>query len=338
MNGTANTEGRRNKRILSIDGGGILGTFPAAFLAGLEGNLDRPIGDYFDLIVGTSTGGIIATGLAHGMKASKVLEFYEKEGPSIFFDDHRGIARWFFRAMRELRHSWVSKYDPGRLEGALRGAFKETRLGDLQRRLVLPAWNPDIQRVYIYKTPHHPRLQFDRHVSLVDATMATASAPTYFPQHKTKQNVGLIDGGVWANNPIAVAVVEAITLLGWDPKSLDVLSLGCLDEIYRTPTNPGWGRLNKGLITLFMDGQKHGAMGMAKLLTGHGHERNAIYRITQTAPRDHFKLDDTASIGTLAGLGYAKAREQFPHLQKVFFDQPTADFQPSPPSTPEAAT
>jgi uncharacterized protein len=337
MNDSASDETPRNRRILSIDGGGILGTFPAAFLAGLEGNLNRPIGDYFDLLVGTSTGGIIATGLAHGMRAAEVLKFYEEQGPSIFFDNHRGIARRLFRTLREIRHVGVSKYDSIRLENSLRAAFVETKIGDLKRRLVLPAWNPDLQRVYIYKTPHHPRLQFDRHVSLVDATMATASAPTFFPQHFTEQNVGLIDGGVWANNPIAVAVVEAISLLGWDAKSLDVLSLGCLDEIYRIPINPGWGRLNKDLISLFMDGQKHGAMGMAKLLTGHGHERNAIHRITHTVLKDQFKLDDTSSIRTLKGLGLARAREQLPHLQKVFFDRPAEGFQPFPSSATGAA-
>jgi patatin-like phospholipase/acyl hydrolase len=65
------------KRILSIDGGGIRGTFPAAFLASLEADLDRPIGEYFDLIAGTSTGGIIAIGLAMGLPAKDILALYE---------------------------------------------------------------------------------------------------------------------------------------------------------------------------------------------------------------------------------------------------------------------
>ncbi len=72
------------RRILCIDGGGIKGTQPAAFLAGLEEDLDEPIGRYFDLIAGTSTGGILAIGLALGIPAKTLLELYENRGPTIF--------------------------------------------------------------------------------------------------------------------------------------------------------------------------------------------------------------------------------------------------------------
>ena len=72
------------RRILCIDGGGILGTFPAAFLAAIESELDRPISDYFDLIAGTSTGGILGIGLGMGLKASDILDLYENRGPEIF--------------------------------------------------------------------------------------------------------------------------------------------------------------------------------------------------------------------------------------------------------------
>ena len=84
------------KRILTIDGGGIRGTFPAAFLANLEQDLEHPIGRYFDLISGTSTGGIIAIGLALGMTATAILELYENKGPAIFAPDairSAGLAR-----------------------------------------------------------------------------------------------------------------------------------------------------------------------------------------------------------------------------------------------------
>lgn len=77
-------EASRVRRILSIDGGGVLGTFPASFLAELEEKIDKPIGSYFDLIVGTSTGGIIAIALGLGHKASEILELYEQHGPRIF--------------------------------------------------------------------------------------------------------------------------------------------------------------------------------------------------------------------------------------------------------------
>ncbi|MEZ0115142.1 patatin-like phospholipase/acyl hydrolase [Catenulispora sp. EB89] len=77
------------RKILSIDGGGIKGVFPAAFLAGVEESVEAPIGDYFDLIVGTSTGGIIAIGLGLGLSAQEILAFYETHGPKIFSGNRR---------------------------------------------------------------------------------------------------------------------------------------------------------------------------------------------------------------------------------------------------------
>ncbi len=71
-----------------------------------------------------------------------------------------------------------------------------------------------MRSVYIYKTAHHPRLKTDYRSPAVDAALATAAAPTYFRQHITQHDVGLLDGGVWANNPVAIAVVEAIGVLG----------------------------------------------------------------------------------------------------------------------------
>ena len=72
------------RRILSIDGGGIKGVFPASFLATVENSIEGQLADYFDLIVGTSTGGIIALGLGLGLSASDILRFYEDSGPEIF--------------------------------------------------------------------------------------------------------------------------------------------------------------------------------------------------------------------------------------------------------------
>ncbi len=78
------------------------------------------------------------------------------------------------------------------------------------------------------------RIQTDNRSFAVDAALATAAAPTYFRQHITQHDVGLLDGGVWANNPVAIAAVEAIGVLGWPRESLHILSLGCLEETYRS--------------------------------------------------------------------------------------------------------
>lgn len=316
------------RRILCIDGGGILGTFPAAFLAELEQHLDHPIGSYFDLIAGTSTGGILAIGLSLGLPASDLLELYEKRGPEIFGEDHGVLANFLYRKLRDIRWVYRRKHDSDALRTVLQEVLGDKRIGEAKTRLVVPAWNPVAQSVYIYKTAHHPRLKTDYKSHAVDAALATSAAPTYFQHHITRHDVGLLDGGIWANNPVAIAAVEAITLLEWPRESLHILSLGCLEETYTIPKWAGLGTLGSKIVKLFMDGQSHGAMGIAKLLTGHEHDRTAIYRINHMVPYNAYKMDDTRVIQDLKGLGHSKARDRQPVLDPVFFDKPAEVFTP----------
>jgi patatin-like phospholipase/acyl hydrolase len=184
------------RRILTIDGGGIRGTFPAAFLANLEEDLEYPIGRYFDLISGTSTGGIIAIGLALGLSAADILKLYEDKGPAIFGQSKSGLPGWLARRYRFGKWLfWGPKYSAKPLHDALTEVLGERRLGEAETRLIIPAWHPKTQGVYIFKTAHHRRFQTDYKELAVDAAMATAAAPTYFAQHITANDVGLADGG-----------------------------------------------------------------------------------------------------------------------------------------------
>ena len=329
MNGVKkeNTETAK-KRILCIDGGGVLGTFPAAFLAELEKHLDRPIGKYFDLIAGSSTGGIIALGLGMGIPASELLNFYENRSCQVFGKNHGLFLDFLLRKIRGVKWCFLGKYNSESLRTVLHEVLGEKRLGEAKTRLVIPAWNPATNSVYIYKTAHHPRLKTDYESSAVDVAMATSATPSYFKQHITQHGVGLIDGGIWANNPVAIAVVEAISLLNWPRESLRILSLGCLEEIYNLPKHAGLGTLNSKIINLFMDGQSQGALGIAKLLTEHDHERTAIYRVNQAVPRNTYKMDDSRVIQDLKGLGHSKGRSWQPRLEPIFFDKPAEVFKP----------
>lgn len=318
----------RKRRILSIDGGGILGTFPAAFLASLEASLDQPIGDYFDLIVGTSTGGIIALGLGMGLSASEVLQIYEKDGAKIFGHNSNKLVNFALNKTRFIRWLCQRKYSTENLNNILLNYFGGRKLGESKYRLVIPAWNPSSRSVYIYKTAHHERLTTDYKSPTIDAALATSAAPTYFQQHLTNEGVGLIDGGIWANNPIAVAVTEAIGLLEWSASDLYVLSLGCLNQAYSIPKAGGIGTLATKLVSLFMSGQSHGAMGMAKLLTGHQYEREAIFRVDHTIPTGKYSMDSVTAISELKGLGFSIAREEMPRLKPIFFTNPADPFKP----------
>jgi hypothetical protein len=315
------------RRILCLDGGGIMGTQPASFLAALEDGLDRPIGAYFDLIAGTSTGGILAIGLALGLPARRLLQLYVERGPHIFGQAGRPLPTFLAGVWRSLRHVVAPKHDAELLRRELEVVLGQKRIGEAHTRLLVPAWDPSYRSVHIFKTAHHPRLKTDYARLAVDAAMATAAAPTYFKRHVTADQIGLLDGGVWANNPIALAVVEAISLLGWPGSSLRVLSLGCVNEVYTIGASPGWGTLARDLARLFMDGQSRGALGMAKLLTGHEYERDAIFRCCPDVAKDFFRLDDTAKLAELRGMGAAAARKERPRLEPVFLQHPAERFE-----------
>ena len=317
------------RRILTIDGGGIRGVFPAAFLAELEKDLTYPIARYFDLMAGTSTGGIIAIGLALGVPAADLKALYEEEGPSIFGQTHSGLWRMLAQGRFLSRWLWRPKYDADELRRAVERAFGMRKLGEAVTRLAIPAWHAETQRTYIFKTAHHERFDTDYKKSAVDAAMATAAPPGYLPAHVTSDGVVLVDGGLWANNPTAVAVAEAIGNLGWSAGGLRVLSLGCLDEVGVARERYGLCRLIPALSDFFLRSQSQGSLGIAQALTGHPHDREAIYRISQPAPEGRFSLDNTRRIGALVDRAVTEARQQKPVLKSKFFGVPAEDFVPS---------
>jgi uncharacterized protein len=315
-------------KILSLDGGGIRGVFPAAFLAKLEEHVDKPIGSYFDLIAGTSTGGIIAIGLGLGLSAKDILKLYEDQGPAIFDQQHGILGNFVRKRMRGALHWFGSKYSSQPLHDALAGILGERRLGESRTRLVVPAWHPMLERVYIYKTAHHPRLETDYRVGALDAAMATAAAPTFLKPHMTGDAIELVDGGVWANNPIGVATIEALGMLNWPADRLKILSIGTINDVRAPPRLKGKLSMASSLARLFMAGQSHSALGTAKIVTGDGHDHRAIWRVDQTAPAGRYTMDDAARIAEMKNRGFTEAREQLPELRRHFFDCEAEPFVP----------
>ncbi|MBL0388495.1 patatin-like phospholipase family protein [Tumebacillus sp. ITR2] len=306
------------RKILAIDGGGIKGVFPASFLASLEEKIGQNIGDYFDLIVGTSTGGIIALGLGLGMSAQELLTFYEQKGPGIFSKETR--RGWLSRAKK-------SKYDPQALQNALIESFGDQLLGECKTRVVVPSQNLIDGKIHIYKTAHHKRFVTDYKEKVVTAAMATTAAPLFFPAHVSETGVPMVDGGLGANNPVGLAVVEAIGVLGWDASDLRVLSLGCTSEPfvvdYKSSGLTTWVN-NIAIINTFMTAQSFHSLGTAMLLAG----RDNVVRISPTVPKDKFKLDGVEGIQELKALGVSEAREQFPLLSGTFFQSKAEPFEP----------
>lgn len=308
------------KRILSIDGGGIKGVFPSAFLADIEKTLPEPIYSYFDLIVGTSTGGIIALGLALGLTANEILDFYKLYGPKIF----KGNALFL-----TFKQAVWRKYSHEHLRFALEKTFGDKLIGHAKTRAVVTSMNIDTGEVHLFKTAHHKRFERDYKVSAVEAAMATASAPTFFPFYKTASNFPLIDGGVWSNNPVSVAVTEALGVLNWSKDEIKILSLGCTEDLF----DVGWRRKrNIGLIWAYapktaevlMQGQSSGALGMANTLLGHEN----VVRINEKVKKGRFKLDSAKNIDNLCALGENRARNESGKIKQVFFGEPASKFVP----------
>jgi hypothetical protein len=306
------------RRILTIDGGGIKGVFPASFLATLEDEIGAPVADYFDLIAGTSTGGILAIGLGLGMTARELLEVYRDYGARIF-------QRRRFAQLRSLFHA---KYTNCALKEALVESFGDRLLGESAKRLLIPSLNLAAERVHLYKTSHHPSLIHDYKVPAVEVALATVAAPTYFPIHMSPEGVPYIDGSMWARNPLGLAVIEAIGILDWKRDDIKVLSLGCTS----THLNVSWQkRISLGasywgarIADVFMKAQSSSAIATAHTLIG---SRN-VHRISPDMSDYHFTLDGIQHMPLLASLGRDEALRRLPELYADFFTAKAPLFVP----------
>lgn len=308
-------------RVLSLDGGGIKGTYTAAFLAELEDMTGARVADHFDLIVGTSTGGIIALALGLGLPAGRILEFYLDRGPSIFpmmsvSARLRGIARQL----------WRPKHSSGPLRAALEEVFAGRLLGESSVRLVIPSYDGSSGDVHLFKTSHHERFERDHSKAAVEVALATSAAPTFLSAFTGSKGPTLVDGGVWANCPAAVAVIETLTVLGRRPGTVDLLSVGTTEAPLHVPKGKAVGGFLQWVLfapELLMQAQAKGALAHAKLLT-HGR----MVRITEQVAPGRFAMDDPRWIQDLRALGEKAARHNKVVIGPRFLKEPAEPFTP----------
>lgn len=224
-------------KILSIDGGGMRGIIPAKILCELEEELQRREGpearlcDYFDLICGTSTGGIIAIGLALGMSAKEMLNLYVAHGKEIF------------SATLLQRFKSRTLYNREALKKHLQQAYGDTRIDDCRTRICVPTYDMHEGRIHVLKTKHHAEYVRDYHIPTVDVALSTSAAPVYFSPYSFEySNIGsdntnhayhYIDGGVFANNPSLIGLTEAIYCLNVPIEQIELLSIGTGELLLR---------------------------------------------------------------------------------------------------------
>jgi uncharacterized protein len=217
-------------KVLSIDGGGIKGLYSAKILEHFEDNFNCQISDYFDMICGTSTGGILALGLALKISASEISKLYEKRGLFIF------PKQWKKKAsFKQLLGG--GKYSDKNLRKALEDTFGSKKIEDCNNLLCIPSYSYTDARPWVFKKDHKEgNLTRDNKACCVDVALATAAAPTFFPlaeinYYDSKQ---FVDGGIWANNPSLVGFIEAITYFVGEGKEFDSLKIMSISSLTST--------------------------------------------------------------------------------------------------------
>lgn len=218
-------------KILSIDGGGIKGLYSSAILEHLEQRFG-PLWQYFDMICGTSTGGLIALCISLKMPAREISKIYEDYGKLIFPQRSRlgGIIR---------QTLWKGKYSDEPFKSVLLEVFGDKKIADLNNLVCIPSYSLTDARPWVFKRDHG-LLDRDNQTLLRDVALATSAAPTYFPLCELPQfnNKQFIDGGVWANNPTLVGVIEALSyFVGKDRNfnSVNILSVSSLNNTAGKP-------------------------------------------------------------------------------------------------------
>jgi patatin-like phospholipase/acyl hydrolase len=307
-------------QILSLDGGGLKGIFIASFLASIEKQLKVSIIDHFDLIAGTSTGGIIALGLGIGLKPKEILSLYLNNGLKIF-PAQNSITRLFLF----IKQIFFRKYSSAQLSKILKECFAENLLGHSKKRLLIPAFDSIRGRVYIYKTAHHKNLYFDYKEEMWNVALATSAAPTYFPSYVTSGFTRLIDGGIWANNPSMIALTEAIGYLNQNIEDIYILSIGTTHKQISTSSIHKYGGFifwSKRAVELLMCGQDLSTTNQLYHILG----EKRFLRVNPTVNK-RFSMDKLSK--ELISIGETEARDHIKVVKERFLNHLAPKFIPA---------
>ncbi len=250
-------------KILSIDGGGVKGIFAVKILSLIERELGIKTYDTFDLIVGTSTGSIIAGAVATKYDLTQLV------------DDYSDLAFKIFKRRWSSFGGFVrSKYSSKPLEAFVRQKFGDIKLRQIEKPLIINATNASAGDVHVFKTIYQKTQRSgdyirDGEVPLFKAILASCAAPTYFDPVDVNGDL-ICDGGIWANNPSLVGYTDAVN--NFKPTNIKILSLGTgkSKQMYKKSKN--WGALfgwkKTKLVDFFMSCQTTFPENVLDLING----------------------------------------------------------------------
>jgi predicted acylesterase/phospholipase RssA len=338
-------------RVLSIDGGGIRGLYSATLIEELALRFARTrgapaldVGKGFDLIAGTSTGGIIACALAYGSSPKRVAKLYREAGPRIFAGNRLPEGNGWLGKLRFVRwaisHLNRPIHDSRPLRDELAKIFGSATLGSVYQHrkvaLCIPSVSLLRETPRVFKTAHLSSEHFrDDDIPLVEACLATAAAPVFLPLARVAERTSAepdvyADGGLWMNNPTIVALLEALTMTPTE-QEIQIISVGTCPA--PAGGNPAAIPLQRGLagwkvgskaLELSMNAQAaaaHELVGRMVTQFGKLGRRISYVRCAETKPSSEQAKDlalDNASndaLGLLARFGAQDAIATYKWVQ-----------------------
>lgn len=252
-------------KILTIDGGGIKGLYSASILARIEEKTGKKIGDYFDMICGTSTGGLIALALSKGIPAKEIADIYFNKGREIFPVSEYKLLRYIQRKWQFFKQLlWRGKFSSEPLRKIVEGMFGKTIMGEAKNLLCIPSYNLINGMPRVFKFPHKEGKFFmDKDIKMVDVALATSAAPTYFPIHE-HNDILYADGGLWANNPSLCGLLEALKFFVGPQKQFSTFKILSVSSVTQPSGWPSTSKRNRSfrhwgnkLFQASMDGQAY---------------------------------------------------------------------------------
>jgi patatin-like phospholipase/acyl hydrolase len=267
-------------KVLAVDGGGIRGLIPALVLAEIERRTGRAIHELVDLVVGTSTGAILACALTRPdpLPAARIAELYVEEGPRIF-------DRSLLKRITSVEGYLDERYDDDGLRAVLDRWLGDTRLADADPAVLITVYDLERRRAVL--------LRREDDVSMVDAAHASSAAPTYFEPVRVG-DATLVDGGVYAINPAALGYAE----VGGELDVMLSLGTGAMTRPLPYEKVRGWGRLQwaQPIIDVVFDGSADAVDLELTALLGAGYVRLQTPLVEASDDLDDASEDNLAAL------------------------------------------